>query len=141
LHGPDNNKDIASVRRQAAEGGLTFEVYLPPSLAEWMISLVEHEVFHSPSEAVFVAMQSFRELDDHPDLQQELLNRAIQKGIDSVEEDGGMPAEEVMERLRKEMEGPRGKVWGQVLNCHFLLAPLHAGSGCTALTTRQGIAR
>ena len=75
---PDNNKDIASIRRQAAKGGLTFEAYLPPALAEWVIGLVEHEVFHSPSEAVFIAMQSFQELDEHPDLQQELLNRAIQ---------------------------------------------------------------
>jgi len=79
LDRPDNNKDIASVRRQAAEGGLRFEAYLPPGLAEWVISLVEQEVFHSPSEAVFVAMQSFRELEDHPDVKQELLNRIIQK--------------------------------------------------------------
>jgi hypothetical protein len=55
---PGHTKDIASVRRQAAEGGLTFEAYLPPSLAEWVIGLVEQEIFHSPAEAVFVAMQS-----------------------------------------------------------------------------------
>jgi antitoxin ParD1/3/4 len=110
---PDQNNDIASVRRQAAEGGLTFEAYLPPALAEWVIGLVEHEVFHSPAEAVFVAMQAFRELDDHPDLKQKLLSRAIQKGIDSAEEGGGIPAEEVMERLRKAMEEPRAEpaVW------------------------------
>lgn len=109
----DQNNDIASVRRQAAEGGLIFEAYLPPALAEWVIGLVEHEVFHSPAEAVFVAMQSFRELDDHPDLKQKLLSRAIQKGIDSAEEGGGIPAEEVMERLRKAMEEPRAEpaVW------------------------------
>ena len=65
---PDKNKDITSVRRQAAEGGLTFEAYLPPALAEWVIGLVEYEVFHSPSEAVFIAMQSFQELDEHRDL-------------------------------------------------------------------------
>jgi antitoxin ParD1/3/4 len=109
----DQNNDIASVRRQAAEGGLIFEAYLPPALAEWVIGLVEHEVFHSPAEAVFVAMQSFRELDDHPDLKQKLLSRAIQKGIDSAEEGGGIPAEEAMERLRKAMEEPRAEpaVW------------------------------
>ena len=76
---PDQNNDIASVRRQAAEGGLTFEAYLPPALAEWVIGLVEHEVFHSPAEAVFVAIQSFRELDDHPDLKQELLGQSHSK--------------------------------------------------------------
>ena len=104
---PDDNKDIASVRRQAAEGGLTFEAYLPPRLAEWVISLVEQEVFHSPSEAVFVAMQSFRELEDHPDVKQELLNRLIQNRMDSVEAGGDNPAENVMERLRNEWEGPQ----------------------------------
>jgi antitoxin ParD1/3/4 len=110
---PDKNKDIASVRRHATEGGLTFEAYLPPALAEWVIGLIEHAVFHSPSEAVFVAMQAFRELDDHPDLKQELLNRAIQKGINAAEEGRGIPAEEVMERLRKTMEEPRAEsaVW------------------------------
>jgi len=115
---PDNNKDIASVRRQAAKGGLTFEAYLPPALAEWVIGLVEHEVFHSPSEAVFIAMQSFQELDEHLDLKQALLNRAIQKGIDAAEEGGGNPAEEVMERLRKAMEEPRAEpaVWDKSLD-------------------------
>ncbi len=115
---PDKNTDIAAVRRQAAEGGLTFEAYLPPALAEWVIGLVEHEVFHSPSEAVFIAMQSFQELDEHPDLQQELLNRAMQKGIDAAEEGGGNPAEEVMERLRKALEEPRAEpaVWDKSLD-------------------------
>jgi hypothetical protein len=48
----------------------------------------------SPAEAVFVAMQSFRELDDHPDVKQEPLNRIIQQGIDAVEESGGILAGE-----------------------------------------------
>ena len=115
---PDKNKDIASVRRQAAAGGLRFEAYLPPGLAEWVIRLVEQEIFHSPSEAVFVAMQSFRELDDHPDVQQELLTRIIQKGTDSVEEGGGIPAEEVIARLRNAMEGPKAEpaVWDTSLD-------------------------
>ena len=43
---PDHINDIASVRHQAAVGGLTLEAYLPPGLAEWVISLVEQEVFH-----------------------------------------------------------------------------------------------
>jgi hypothetical protein len=118
MHRPDKNKDIASVRRQAAEGGLTFEAYLPPGLAEWVLSLVEQEVFHSPAEAVFVAMQSFRELDDHPDVKQELLHRIIQKSLDSVEEGGGIPAEDVMERLRKALEGPKAEpaVWDKSLD-------------------------
>jgi antitoxin ParD1/3/4 len=118
LDKPDKKKDLASVRRQAAAGGLRFEAYLPPDLAEWVIGLVEQEVFHSPSEAVFVAMQSFRELEDHPDVKQELLARIIQTRVDAVEEGGGIPGEEVMARLRKEMEEPRPEpaVWDKSLD-------------------------
>jgi antitoxin ParD1/3/4 len=114
----DHTKDIASVRRQAGGGGLRFEAYLPPGQPAWVISLVEQEIFHSPSEAVFVAMQSFRELDDHPDLKRELLKRTLQNRMASVEEGGGIPAEEVMERVRNAMEGPRAEpvVWDQSLD-------------------------
>jgi hypothetical protein len=115
---PDHSKDIASIRRQAAEGGLVFEAYLPPGLAAWVIGLVEQEVFHSPAEAVFVAMQSFRELEEHPDVKRELLHRAIQQGIDAAEQGGGMPAEEVMTRLRNAMQGPQAEpaVWDTSLD-------------------------
>jgi antitoxin ParD1/3/4 len=115
---PDHNHDITSVRRQAAEGGLRFEAYLPPSLAEWVISLVEQEIFLSPSEAVFVAMQSFRELDQHPDVKRELLERTLQNRVASAEEEGGMPAREVITRLRQVAEGPRAEpaVWDKALD-------------------------
>ena len=115
---PDKHPDIETMRRQAAEGGLRFEAYLPPRLAEWVIALVDQDVFHSPAEAVFVAMQSFQELDEHPDLKRGLLKRAIQKGIDSMKEGGGISAEKVMERLRQEMERPRPEpaVWDKSLD-------------------------
>jgi antitoxin ParD1/3/4 len=118
LDTPDTKQDLAAVRRQAAAGGLRFEAYLPPGLAEWVVSLVEQEVFRSPSEAVFVAMQSFRELEEHPDVKQELLASIIQTRVDSITEGGGIPGEEVMARLRKEMEEPRPEpaVWDKSLD-------------------------
>jgi antitoxin ParD1/3/4 len=121
LKRPDHNNDIASVRRQAAEGGLRFEAYLPPGLAVWVISLVEQGIFHSPSEAVFVAMQSFRELDQHPDVKRELLNRTLQTRVASADEGGGIPAEQVMARLRELAEGPRAEpaVWDKSLDRPF----------------------
>jgi antitoxin ParD1/3/4 len=114
----DQPKDIPSVRRQAAEGGLRFEAYLPPGLAAWVVSLVEQEIFHSPSEAVFVAMQSFRELDQHPDLQRELLERTLRNRVASAEGDRGMPAKEVLARLRNATEGPQAEpaVWDTSLD-------------------------
>jgi antitoxin ParD1/3/4 len=115
---PEKNKDIVSVRRQAAEGGLRFEAYLPPGLAEWVVHLVEQGVFLSPSEAVYVAMQSFQEWDEHPDVKQELLKRAVQKGIDSAEQSDVISGEEFMARLRKELQGPRPEpaVWDPSLD-------------------------
>jgi antitoxin ParD1/3/4 len=115
---PVHTNDIASVRRQAAEGGLTFEAYLPPGLAAWVISLVEQDIFHSPADAVFVAMQSFRELDQHPDVKRALLERTLYNRVASAEEGGGMPAEEVMARLRNATEGPRAEpaVWDTALD-------------------------
>ena len=40
-----------SLRKQAAEGGLRFEAYLPPQLAEWLLERIEKGVFLDPSEA------------------------------------------------------------------------------------------
>jgi antitoxin ParD1/3/4 len=115
---PDTNKDLEPIRLQAAEGGLRFEAYLPPGLAEWVVRLVEQGVFLSPSEAAFVAMQSFQELEEHPDVKQELLKRAVQKGIDSAEQGDVISGEEFMARLRKKREGPRPEpaVWDPSLD-------------------------
>ena len=44
------------LRNQVAEGGLRFEAYLPPSLALWLLDLIEQDTFLDPSEAVFVIL-------------------------------------------------------------------------------------
>jgi hypothetical protein len=33
-----------ALRQQAGKGGLRFEAYLPPDLAEWLLSLIERDV-------------------------------------------------------------------------------------------------
>lgn len=71
-----------ALREQAREGGLKFEAYLPPALAEWMLDMVERGVFTSPSEAVFVILGEHKELQPHGDLRDELLRRMIQASID-----------------------------------------------------------
>jgi hypothetical protein len=45
MYRPDHHERMASVRLQVAAGGLTFEAYLPPALAAWVLRLVEQEVF------------------------------------------------------------------------------------------------
>jgi len=99
-------KNIAqakALKEKAQKGGLRFEAYLPPGLAEWLLELIERGVFVDPSEAVFVILGEHRDLEPHADLRRELLKRTLQASMD----DPSIPREEAMERLRKMMEAPR----------------------------------
>ena len=71
-----------ALREQAGKGGLRFEAYLPPDLAEWLLDLIERGVFADPSEAVFVILGEHRDLEPHADLRHELLRRSCQAAID-----------------------------------------------------------
>ena len=71
-----------TLRQQAGKGGLRFEAYLPPDLAEWLLDLIERGVFADPSEAVFVILGEYRDLEPHDDLRRELLSRSLQAAID-----------------------------------------------------------
>ncbi len=70
------------LRAQAAKGGLRFEAYLSPDLAGWLLDFIERGVFADPSEALFVILGEYREIEPHPDLREELLRRTIQTAID-----------------------------------------------------------
>src|SRR6266853_4439904 len=65
-----------ALREQAGKGGLRFEAYLPPGLAEWLLDLIERGVFADPSEAVFVLLSQHHDLESHADLRTELLRRS-----------------------------------------------------------------
>ena len=71
-----------ALRQQAGKGGLRFEVYLPPDLAQWLLGLIERGVFTDPSEAAFVILGEHRDLEPHADLRRELLSRSLQAVID-----------------------------------------------------------
>ena len=71
-----------SLREQARKGGLRFEVYLPPSLAEWLLDLVEKGLFTDPGEAVFVILGEHKDLEPHADLREEILRRTLQAAMD-----------------------------------------------------------
>ena len=81
--------------QQVSSGGLRFEAYLPPSLATWVVGLVEQGVFHSPSEAVFVAMQTFEDLEHHPEVKEALLRGILTQASKEVEKGKGIPHEAV----------------------------------------------
>lgn len=94
-----------ALRKQAAEGGLRFEAYLPPRLADWLLERIEQGVFLDPSEAVFVLMGEHEELEPHTDLRQELLRRRLDAAINDPRP--GIPAEEVRKELRALLAAPR----------------------------------
>ena len=85
------------LRNQVAKGGLRFEAYLPPSLALWLLDLIEQGKFLDPSEAVFVILGEHKELEPHADLRRELLKRSIQAAIDDPRP--GLSGEEMKARL------------------------------------------
>ena len=86
------------LQAQARSGGLRFEVYLPPSLAVWLLDLIERDLFADPREAVFAILSEHRDMEPHTDLRAELLRRACQSAIDDPRP--LIPHEEVMKRLR-----------------------------------------
>jgi Arc/MetJ-type ribon-helix-helix transcriptional regulator len=71
-----------ALRAQAGAGGLRFEAYLPPRLAEWLLDLIARGDFADPSEAVFVILGEHRELEPHADLREEALRRSCQAASD-----------------------------------------------------------
>jgi Arc/MetJ-type ribon-helix-helix transcriptional regulator len=101
-------RDIAQARAlkdQARQGGLRFEVFLPPDLAGWILDLVERGVFIDPSEAVFVKLGEQRELEPHADLRREILKRSLRASVDDPTPLLSM--EELNARMRVRAEGPR----------------------------------
>ena len=88
-----------ALREQARKGGLRFDAYLPPSLAEWLLELIERGIFADPSEAVFVILGEHRDLEPHADLRREALKRRVQASIDDSHP--GYSADEIREHLRK----------------------------------------
>jgi hypothetical protein len=71
-----------ALMEQASKGGLRFEAYLPPDVAEWLLDLIERGVFADPSEAVFVILGEHRDLEPHADLRRELLSRMLKAATD-----------------------------------------------------------
>ena len=62
----------AALRDQARAGGLRFEAYLTKDQADWLLEQIERGRFADPSEAVFLTVQNFIEMEPHGDLRDEL---------------------------------------------------------------------
>ena len=100
-----------ALREQAKQGGLRFEAYLPPRLAEWLLGVIEEGTFISPSEAVFVFLGEHQELVPHADLRRELLKRRVQSAIDDPRP--SISTEAIDKKMRTLVSRPRPEpaVW------------------------------
>lgn len=100
------------------EHGLKFEVFLPSSLASWVLEMVENGDFHSPGEAVFVMMRLAKDLDPHQDLKEEILRREFDKRMNDRKgmkyytfEEVKARIEEVKKKRKNRSEPP---VWEKI---------------------------
>jgi len=77
---------------------MTFKVFLPESIANWLRKKIGTGVFHDPSEAAFVAFQDLMELDRHPQVRRQLLRTMLQASIDAPRP--SIPSDKVLSRFR-----------------------------------------
>src|SRR3546814_13247955 len=75
---PVSRAQAESLREQARAGGLRFEAYLPPALADWLLEPNERGLFAAPSEAVFASGGHFPELEPSRALRDPLLLPLLQ---------------------------------------------------------------
>lgn len=102
---PVSRAQAESLREQARAGGLRFEAYLPPALADWLLERIERGMFADPSEAVFAIVGNFRDLEPHRDLRDELLRRLLQAAVDDPRP--GIPHEQVQAEMVRRRVEPR----------------------------------
>lgn len=106
-----------SLREQAAAGGLRCEVFLIPSLATWMLEMVERGDFIDPSEAVFVFLQQAQELQKYPDIKRDLLRKQLDEAAASLDRGEGIDGEtvfrEMKERMKNHVPSPAA-VWQKI---------------------------
>ncbi len=81
--------------------GMTFEVFLPESMADWLRAKIAAGVFNSPGEAAFVAFQDLQELDRHPVVRETLLTAMIEASVKDPRR--GIPIEEFREQFLAQM--------------------------------------
>lgn len=71
----------ARIRANIRARGMTFEVFLPKPLADWLREKIAAGVYSDAREAAYLAFQDLRELDRHPEVRRELLTAMIKDGL------------------------------------------------------------
>jgi len=84
------------------ERGMTFEVFLPDDMADWLREKLAAGLFKDAREAAFVAFQDLIELDRHPEVRQHLLRAMLDASVNDPRP--GIPAEDVIAALDARFE-------------------------------------
>ena len=71
------------IRAHLRARGITFEVFLPETLANWLREKIAAGVYRDPAEAAFVAFHELEELDRHREVRRQLLAAEIDDGLKS----------------------------------------------------------
>jgi predicted RNase H-like HicB family nuclease/uncharacterized protein (DUF433 family)/Arc/MetJ-type ribon-helix-helix transcriptional regulator len=69
------------IRANIRARGMTFEVFLPESLADWLRAKIAAGAYADAKEAAYLAFQDLRELDQHPQVRRELLTAMINESL------------------------------------------------------------
>jgi antitoxin ParD1/3/4 len=99
---PFTPEEQERIRAHIRARGMTFEVFLPESMANWLREKLAAGVLKNPGEAAFVAFQEMRELDQHPAIRQDLLKAMVETGSSDLGQ--GISMEEFRAKLRTKLE-------------------------------------
>lgn len=88
---PEENERI---RAHVRARGMTFEVFLPETLANWLREKISAGVYKDPGEAAFIAFHELEELDRHPEVRKQLLAAMLDAGLSGLERGEALTLEE-----------------------------------------------
>jgi len=94
-------EEQARIQRRIREHGVTFEIFLPEDMADWLREKLAAGVFDSASTAAFVAFQDLIELDRHPKVRRQLMTAMVDASVNDPSP--SIPAEEVFASLDAKM--------------------------------------
>jgi Arc/MetJ-type ribon-helix-helix transcriptional regulator len=86
------------IRAHIRARGLTFKVFLPESLGNWLRKKIRAGVFQDAAEAAFVAFQDLAELDRHPEVRKALLRAMLKAAANDPRP--AISAEKLLARFR-----------------------------------------
>jgi antitoxin ParD1/3/4 len=79
---PFTPEDDVRISAHVRARGLTFTVFLPEGIADWLWQKLEAGVYKDPAEAAFLAFQDLMELDHHPAVRAQLLKVMVNAAAD-----------------------------------------------------------